>query len=463
MNRDCAIGQRCLLDANGAGACSLELDACRAMSDCAAGLACVDAECSNPCTTVTQCPSDSSCVAGTDHVARCVPSTIDAGASDAPAIDAPPDAGGPAVVALAAGYAHACMILEGGALYCWGAAGAVPDGMPASAHGACMSGATCVTRPTRVLTTDGAGHPTPLSATHVSCGYANTLVIDPAAHAFDGSNANGFLDMVRGADTAALASVDRVLSGDGFQYFRVLGPPIAWIGEGYDDHAQVAAPPTTSLGPTTLLALRPDPTDVVALGGQHACALRAGNVYCWGRNLDGECGAPPSATVNGAMQVASLTSVTEIAVSGASSCALVNGSVSCWGRRDGSGTMVLGRDCGGSCNATPVSVALPSGTTITHIFGGGNSDTMCAEDSAQQFWCWGSNGAGQIVADPTMQTIFDPLEVPGLAGASMLALGADFYCALVGGVVQCAGNNDTAQLGRGTSTAMESFGPITMP
>ena len=47
--------------------------------------------------------------------------------------------------------------------------------------------------------------------------------------------------------------------------------------------------------------------------------------------------------------------------------------------------------------------------------------------------------------------------------ATSLALGESFLCAIVGGVVSCAGKNASGQLGRGSPSTMESFGRITMP
>src|SRR5207302_7732336 len=60
----------------------------------------------------------------------------------------------------------------------------------------------------------------------------------------------------------------------------------------------------------------------------HTCAITSGEVYCWGRNTDDECGAgsnpqPPFPVGSG---------YTQVAAGGAHTCAVVaTGGVKCWG------------------------------------------------------------------------------------------------------------------------------------
>jgi len=468
-NRDCPAGQRCLLDATGAGACSLDVDACRTMSDCPSGLACVDAACSNPCTSVTECPADSSCVAGSDHVARCVPGTSDAGPNDAAALDggsidgSSVDGSGDAgsrhtIVSLSAGTSHACMVSDLGEIWCWGSAEGGADGTPTTSHSQCMSGSPCVTVPTRAMTHDAAMLPAPLFVQSVNTGYNDGVAIDATGHVVAWGGPTGFADLVRDGIGVPLALADRALDGDGFAYARLVGPPISWVGWGYDDFMQVVVPAMPSVDTTVLPNGRPDMADDVALGGQHACAIRnAGEVWCWGHDEVGEAGVTPPSEVAAPVHVALHAPATELAITGNASCALVGTEVWCWGDNAYVGTRAAASD-----TATAVQVTLPAGTTILHVYGGACAGTTCAEDSTHAFWCWGGNGGGAI--GPTLSTpVLEPVLVPPLAGATELALGSDFLCALVGGVPSCAGQNDSGQLGRGTSSVSEMLGPITMP
>ncbi|MCH8843108.1 MAG: hypothetical protein IID61_09035, partial [SAR324 cluster bacterium] len=66
--------------------------------------------------------------------------------------------------------------------------------------------------------------------------------------------------------------------------------------------------------PTSLVA----PAQVSA-GGDHTCALDAGGVVCWGRNLKGQTDVP------------ALTSPTQVSAGREHTCALDNAGVVCWG------------------------------------------------------------------------------------------------------------------------------------
>ena len=64
--------------------------------------------------------------------------------------------------------------------------------------------------------------------------------------------------------------------------------------------------------------------------------------------------------------------------------------------------------------------------------------------------CWGDNAAGQL-GDGTATRHTSAVAVPGLGGATGLALGNTHSCALFAdGTARCWGSNSSGELGDGT-------------
>ena len=222
----------------------------------------------------------------------------------------------------------------------------------------------------------------------------------------------------------------------------------------------------------------------VSVGADSACAITAaGAIKCWGFNANDQIGDPsdPAGTTNvsSPAQVAGLTSgATAVAVSqlGNFACAVVNGAAWCWGDN------ALGQlgDAPGPCfspsnpvpmSSSPVEVSgLTSG--LTAIATGGTF--ACAITAGQNVWCWGGTSSVGFFSDQVDQlgngssldggpecpdsatpgtAIFGPVQVTNLTGASAVAAGIEFACAVVAnGNVECWGANDYGELGNGTTT-----------
>lgn len=92
-----------------------------------------------------------------------------------------------------------------------------------------------------------------------------------------------------------------------------------------------------------------------------------------------------------------------------------------------------------------VVVGLGSASQVVASFYG----TTCARDLAGDVWCWGSNalGEGGSLAQPKQLT---PIRVPGADGATELALGHRFTCAVLAvGGGKCWGTNYKTRMGTG--------------
>lgn len=117
--------------------------------------------------------------------------------------------------------------------------------------------------------------------------------------------------------------------------------------------------------------------------GRTRCAVSDGALYCWGDNLDGILGIGRSGPsgVETPQKVTSLSDVTDVALGDGQACAVSAGEVYCWGRAPGSGHSA----------SRPEKVPGISGATAVTTATG----TVCAvADGAA--WCWGGNAAAQV-------------------------------------------------------------------
>ncbi|MBK9443458.1 MAG: fibronectin type III domain-containing protein [Comamonadaceae bacterium] len=172
----------------------------------------------------------------------------------------------------------------------------------------------------------------------------------------------------------------------------------------------------------------------IAAGFEHTCALKGGQVSCWGSNQYGQIGT--GNTLPAPMpQVVITENATAITAGGAHTCAIVGLGgrdptkvVKCWGLNywgqigDNSTTDRL----------SPVEVF--SSDTIA-IAAGGSHTCLIAKvnppfDSVTK--CWGYNNKGQI-GDGTINVHPKvPTNVQGLYGATAISVGGEHTCAIVG-------------------------------
>jgi alpha-tubulin suppressor-like RCC1 family protein len=197
-----------------------------------------------------------------------------------------------------------------------------------------------------------------------------------------------------------------------------------------------------------------DVVDVVAVtvGGSHSCALRSdGQVFCWGRNADGQVG--DNTTVDRSVPVkvldpsggGFLDDAVAISAGGSHTCAVRGtGEVLCWGDNS---SFQLGDGTDADRHVPVVVVGITSATAVS----AGVVHT-CAIVEAGQVWCWGDNTYGQLGNNSTVKSAV-PVMVVELSGAFALAAGSSHTCALIdAGEPWCWGYNGEGQLGNGTNT-----------
>lgn len=177
-----------------------------------------------------------------------------------------------------------------------------------------------------------------------------------------------------------------------------------------------------------------DTAIAVSVGLAHTCVLRAvRDVWCWGRNADGQLGDGTRTDRAAPVRVKRLSGVVALAAGGAHTCALFTGKVvACWGRNVdgqlGDGTRKR------HLLPTPVRL-LPRATAIA-----AGARHTCARLATRKVRCWGDDRLGQV-GDGGRADRLVPVPVGTLAGVSALSAGGNSSCAVVvGGWVKCWGD-----------------------
>jgi alpha-tubulin suppressor-like RCC1 family protein len=356
-------------------------------------------------------------------------------------------------VAVAAGTDHSCAVVADGSARCWGSNLFAQLGNGTTASG--------VITPSPSTVAGGGGS---IMVRAIAAGFSHNCVVR-ASGAVSCWGYNIWGQVGDGGSTSRLtpfttsvANAVAVAAGDLHSCaLTVGGGARCW---GINDSGQLGDGTTiTRRTPVTVAGL----TNAVALAGglRHTCALLAdGSVRCWGSNGDGRLGDGTIVRRLTPVKVIGVANAVAIAAGSFHTCALLaGGSVRCWGNNAsaqlGDGTTID--------SLTPTTV---SGLTNAVAIAGGTNHTcaVLADGSAR---CWGNNGFG-AVGDGTGIDRLAPVLVSGLSNAVAIAGNSgsgtqDPSCALVAnGQARCWGRNEYGQIGDGTTTTRLSPTTVTL-
>jgi alpha-tubulin suppressor-like RCC1 family protein len=405
--------------------------------------------------------------------------------------------------AIAASGQETCALLAGGGVDCWGANdhGQLGDGTSSGPES--CNGYPCATRPVAVSATArataialGGDHACALLAGgRVDCWGANDHGQLGNGTSSGPQNCNGYPCATRPVAVSGLENATAIAAGGAHTCALVAGGHVECWGD--DTYGQLGDP--ASGGPHGCSAGDPCATTPVVVSGisaatavvagnDHSCALLAGGrIACWGYNFSTELG---DGTSSGPQRCAgglscSRTPVSVIGISGATAivaggdhtCALVaGGGLDCWGYNSygqlGDGTSAGPDTCEFGvvrCAKTPVAVT--GVATATAIAAGG--DHTCGLLAGGRVDCWGANYFGElgdaVGSGPQTCNGYPCSEtavgVEGIANATAISAGGGHTCALLaGGRVACWGEGSFGQLGdgaigeRGRAVAVSGIG-----
>ncbi|HEX4339554.1 MAG TPA: hypothetical protein VH062_26790 [Polyangiaceae bacterium] len=194
----------------------------------------------------------------------------------------------------------------------------------------------------------------------------------------------------------------------------------------------------------------------VATGQGHVCGVRApGELYCWGRNTDGELGQGDGASVQlrAPARVQSAQDWTSVVAGQGHTCGIRSGRLYCFGN---GGDGQLGVTPRASSN---VPVEVGNGTDWLSV----STDTFhgCGIRGAGTLWCWGRNAEGQLGTGDVVDRD-TPTQVGTDSNWVAVSVGRFHTCARRSdGTAWCTGANDDGQLGTGDLDRRDVFTQVT--
>ncbi len=266
-----------------------------------------------------------------------------------------------------------------------------------------------------------------------------------------------------GTDEGTYAADGPISVGDGHSCGTANGNLFCW---GRNTYGQLGIGTTSEqyspLAPPTTVGIY---VRDVSVGANHTCAIADGQLYCWGRNNNGQLGLGNTTDYSTPQLVSAFAGMRVHNVSAGENhtCAVVDGQAYCWGLNSnlqlGDGTLTT--------RTSPTLVdgnsSILVGKNVRYITAGYTH--TCATANGD-LYCWGNNANGRTGLNTTSGNSHPTLVTGGTAGSPMvtapspdlrplvtsISAGSNFTCAVINSKVSCFGANSNGQLGDGTTT-----------
>ncbi len=370
------------------------------------------------------------------------PPRADAGARDAGADAGPP----PGTIlrdvdALAVGWGHACALVGGDTVYCWG------DDVSGQSSGTRVGEINALARPV-----EGLPEAAQREVAQLALGGWHSCVRTESSELWCwGRGTLGQLGDRSRADRAAPA---RVLRGAtdvsaGTEHTCAVTGPIL-VCAGANMFGQLGD--GTRSRKTSFVMVRDlGGVRAVSAGRFHSCAVgQGGRAWCWGLGTDGQLATGTSVAL--VPEAAPLGVDSTLSLGHTHSCARSSGRVSCWGSNASGQLGVADLAARAEPGAVP-------GFEDAISVGAGDRHT-CVVTSTGAARCVGANERGQL-GDGSRADRRVAVDVELAGEAAAIELGTSFTCALMADrTVACWGRNDRGQLGDGTTLDRDVPAPV---
>lgn len=355
----------------------------------------------------------------------------------------------PGAVSVAAGIAHACALIADGTVRCWGLNSQLQLGTDEAAG----------TAPTPVEVPTVAGAVAISAGTAHTCALIDDGTVRCWGANLGGELGNGTPSGFSTPVAVAGLTNATAISAGNAHTCAILddGTATCW---GFNGEGQLGNGTTVSSAAPVPVAGLTGALSISA-GAGHTCAVRSSGlgrtVRCWGGNDAGQLGSGTTTDSSVPVTVPGLTSTfvgaAAVAAGSLSTCALLDdGTARCWGRNAegqlGDGSLV------GSLSPVDVSGLSDATSLDVGLF------NACATLSDGAVRCWGSNQTGQLGNGTTSPSPI-PVAVSVIDDAIDVAVGSLFACSTATTTqVRCWGHNDFGRLGNGSGT--DSPVPVTV-
>ncbi|TXH42562.1 MAG: hypothetical protein E6Q90_08955 [Actinobacteria bacterium] len=183
----------------------------------------------------------------------------------------------------------------------------------------------------------------------------------------------------------------------------------------------------------------------------------------WGYNDTGQLGtgnvgtdalSPTAVDHSGALAGKTASA---ISAGGQHTCAVVEGQAYCWGYNL-DGTLGDGTTTDQPTPAAVDTSGVLNGRTVTDISAGGSHTCVIADGAA---FCWGNNDSGEVGNGTSGNDVLSPAAVSLPSPVTDISAGRHYSCAVAAGTAYCWGLNLYSTLGDGTSTPRNAPVPVT--